>query len=42
VHEGLLRKRWVAKGVAYDTNVYACLTDEWKGTPAARAGSSTC
>ena len=35
VHEGLLRKRWVAKGMAYDTNLYACLADEWKAVPGA-------
>lgn len=29
VLEGRLRKRWVAKGLAYDTNVYGCLADEW-------------
>ena len=29
VHEGLLRKRWVAKGAAYDTNIYGCLAEEW-------------
>lgn len=29
VLEGRLRKRWVAKGEAYDTNVYGCLADEW-------------
>jgi [ribosomal protein S5]-alanine N-acetyltransferase len=28
VHEGLLRKRWVAKGVAYDTRIYGCLAEE--------------
>jgi len=28
--EGTLRKRWVAKGVAYDTNFYACLAGEWQ------------
>jgi ribosomal-protein-alanine N-acetyltransferase len=28
-HEGLLRQRWVAKGVAYDTNIYGCLSHEW-------------
>jgi [ribosomal protein S5]-alanine N-acetyltransferase len=27
--EGTLRKRWMAKGVAYDTNVYGLLADEW-------------
>jgi len=29
VLEGRLRKRWVARGEAYDTNVYGCLADEW-------------
>jgi RimJ/RimL family protein N-acetyltransferase len=28
--EGRLRKRWVAKGQAYDTNIYGCLAEEWK------------
>lgn len=28
-HEGLLRKRWVAKGAAYDVNVYGLLAAEW-------------
>ena len=32
--EGTLRKRWVAKGVAYDTHLYGCLADDW---PTARA-----
>jgi RimJ/RimL family protein N-acetyltransferase len=27
--EGRLRKRWVAKGVAYDTNFYGCLAEGW-------------
>jgi RimJ/RimL family protein N-acetyltransferase len=27
--EGTLRKRWVAKGVAYDTNFYGFLAEEW-------------
>ncbi len=30
-HEGTLRKRWVARGAAYDTRMYACLADEWPG-----------
>lgn len=30
VHEGRLRQRWAAKGVAYDTNIYGCLADEWR------------
>lgn len=29
VHEGLLRKRWLTKGVACDTNIYGLLRDEW-------------
>ena len=28
--EGTLRKRWVAKGEAYDTNVYGYLAEEWQ------------
>jgi RimJ/RimL family protein N-acetyltransferase len=28
-HEGILRQRWVAKGVAYDVNVYGLLASEW-------------
>ena len=33
--EGLLRKRWVDKGVAHDTIIYGLLRDEWRpGTPA--------
>ena len=31
VHEGHLRQRWVAKGQAYDTDVYGCLAHEWTG-----------
>ena len=27
--EGRLRKRWVADGVAYDTNFYGCLAEDW-------------
>lgn len=27
--EGTLRKRWVAKGAAYDTNVYGQLAEDW-------------
>lgn len=30
VHEGRLRKRWVAKDAAYDTNIYGCLAQEWR------------
>lgn len=29
VKEGLLRKRWITKGVPTDTNIYACLAEEW-------------
>lgn len=29
VREGLLRRRWVAKGRAYDTVIYGCLAQEW-------------
>ena len=29
VLEGRLRQRWVAKGQAYDTNVYGCLGADW-------------
>ena len=28
--EGTLRKRWVAKGTAYDTNIYGCLAEDWR------------
>ena len=31
--EGTLRKRWVAKGVAYDTNLYGVLCEEWLASP---------
>ena len=34
-HEGTLRKRWVAKGVAYDTHLYGCLVDDWPVAQAA-------
>jgi RimJ/RimL family protein N-acetyltransferase len=30
VKEGLLRKRWITKGVATDTHIYGCLADEWQ------------
>lgn len=30
VLEGTLRKRWVAREVAYDTNIYGCLVDDWR------------
>ena len=29
VPEGLLRQRWVAKGLTYDTRLYGLLRDEW-------------
>ncbi len=29
VHEGTLRKRWVAKDAAYDTDMYGLLSAEW-------------
>lgn len=29
VLEGTLRKRWMAKGVAYDTRIYGCLAEDW-------------
>ncbi|MEP6873923.1 MAG: GNAT family N-acetyltransferase [Burkholderiales bacterium] len=32
-HEGVLRKRWAAKGVVYDVNVYGLLSDEWQRVP---------
>ena len=28
-HEGLLRKRWVGKEAAYDTNIYGLLREDW-------------
>jgi hypothetical protein len=28
--EGTLRKRWVAKGLAYDTNFYGYLVEDWQ------------
>jgi [ribosomal protein S5]-alanine N-acetyltransferase len=31
--EGRLRKRWIGKGIAYDTNVYGCLAEEWQPVP---------
>ena len=33
VLEGTLRQRWVAKGVAYDTNIYGYLVDDWRRAP---------
>jgi [ribosomal protein S5]-alanine N-acetyltransferase len=36
--EGLLRKRWVDKGVAHDTAIYGLLSNEWRsGNTAANA-----
>ncbi|MGE5669566.1 MAG: GNAT family N-acetyltransferase [Betaproteobacteria bacterium] len=32
VLEGTLRRRWVAGGVAYDTNIYGYLVDDWRVT----------
>jgi hypothetical protein len=32
--EGRARKRWVAKGVAYDTNLYGLLAPEWRTSAA--------
>ena len=29
-HEGVLRKRWMAKGAVYDINFYGLLSDEWR------------
>ena len=31
VREGMLRQRWITKGVANDTNIYGCLAHEWSG-----------
>jgi ribosomal-protein-alanine N-acetyltransferase len=28
--EGTMRQRWVAKGVAYDTNFYGYLAEDWQ------------
>ena len=33
VREGLLRQRWINKGVAIDTNIYGCLSHEWARLP---------
>ena len=49
--EGLLRKRWIDKGVAHDTIIYGLLSDEWRfgkgvantkghGNPKGRSGPS--
>lgn len=49
--EGLLRKRWIDKGVAHDTIIYGLLSDEWRfgdklantkanGNPTGRPGAS--
>ena len=32
VLEGTLRKRWIAKDVAYDTHMYGCLAEDWLRT----------
>src|SRR5262245_14537763 len=32
VLEGTLRKRWIAKDVAYDTHMYGYLADDWRRT----------
>ena len=37
VHEGRARQRWVAKGRAYDTDLYGCLAEEWLARPVAAA-----
>jgi ribosomal-protein-alanine N-acetyltransferase len=37
--EGRLRKRWVAKGVDYDTNIYGWLAEDRLAAGAARQGS---
>jgi RimJ/RimL family protein N-acetyltransferase len=31
MHEGVLRKRWVGRQGAYDSNIYGCLAEEWRG-----------
>jgi [ribosomal protein S5]-alanine N-acetyltransferase len=36
-HEGTARQRWVAKGRAYDTNLYGLLADEWASASVGRA-----
>lgn len=33
-NEGLLRKRWLAKGAAYDTKFYGLLREEWPSSQA--------
>jgi RimJ/RimL family protein N-acetyltransferase len=30
--EGRLRKRWVSRGEAYDTDFYGCLAEDWRGS----------
>ena len=40
VHEGTLRKRWVAKDTAYDTDMYGLLSVEWPN-PAADSPRTT-
>jgi hypothetical protein len=32
-----MRQRWVAKGVAYDTNFYGYLAEDWQASRARRA-----
>jgi [ribosomal protein S5]-alanine N-acetyltransferase len=32
-HEGLLRKRWVIRGAACDSNFYGCLAEDWPHRP---------
>ncbi len=39
--EGLLRKRWVAKGATCDVNFYGLLRDEWPAAPTADGGAAT-
>lgn len=34
--EGRLRKRWVAGGTPYDTNVFGCLIEDWAASQEAR------
>jgi len=41
VYEGTLRKRWVAKDLAYDTDMYGLLSEEWP-YPAADGPRTTC
>lgn len=39
--EGLLRQRWVAKGVPHDVNVYGLLRDEWLAGASVAAAAAT-